>query len=195
MKQIIISLLLTVLLLPVFGQTDTSEIIRKCKYKHSQTYEEQEQNIQTLGMMKTQDSYLTIAKYLLSNRYERLNLTDLDDNVLHTSLSFSIKDTIPEDYTDTIVYEALDPILLELEEKRIMEEMTKDRYVRRYVYVEAEMWICSLKNQEMNVFREEYLDLFYETDSNKHYKSTKNIRKRMYKWMKTNYGRYEFPDI
>ena len=195
MKQIIISLLLMVLFLPAFGQTDTSEIIRKCRYKHSQTYEEQEQNIQTLGMMKTQDSYLTIAKYLLSNRYERLNLTDLDDNVLHTSLSFSIKDTIPEDYTDTIVYEALDPILLELEEKRIMEEMTKDRYVRRYVYVEAEMWICSLKNQEMNVFREEYLDLFYETDSNKHYKSTKNIRKRMYKWMKTNYGRYEFPDI
>ena len=195
MKQIIISLLLMVLFLPVFGQTDTSEIIRKCRYRHSQTYEEQEQNIQTLGMMKTQDSYLTIAKYLLSDRYERLNLTDLDDNVLDTSLSFSIKDTIPEDYTDTIVYEALDPILLELEEKRIMEEMTKDRYVRRYVYVEAEMWICSLKNQEMNVFREEYLDLFYETDSNKHYKSTKNIRKRMYKWMKTNYGRYEFPDI
>ena len=195
MKQIIISLLLMVLFLPAFGQTDTSEIIRKCRYKHSQTYEEQEQNIQTLGMMKTQDSYLTIAKYLLSNRYERLNLTDLDDNVLHTSLSFSIKDTIPEDYTDTIVYEALDPILLELEEKRIMEEMTKDRYVRRYVYVEAEMWICSLKNQEMNVFREEYLDLFYETDSNKHYKASKNIRKRMYKWMKTNYGRYEFPDI
>ncbi|MBR4590914.1 MAG: hypothetical protein IKO36_09690, partial [Bacteroidaceae bacterium] len=79
MKINIIVLLLTIFVIPVFGQTDTSEIIRKCRYKHSQSFDEQEQNIQTLGFIYTQDSYLTIAKYLLSDCYERVNLAELFD--------------------------------------------------------------------------------------------------------------------
>lgn len=194
MKQIIISLLLTVLLLPVFGQTDTSEIIRKCKYKKSQSFSQQEQNIKTLRSIFTQDSYRMITKYLLSDCYERINLTELDDNLLYDSLPYRNQYTIPENDKDTIVFEVLDPRLLELEEKRIMEERTRDRWVRRYIYNDAESCIRRLHNPEIEALSNEYLDAYYETDSNKHYKASKNIRKRMYKWMKTNYGNYIFPN-
>lgn len=196
MKINIIVLLLTIFVIPVFGQTDTSEIIRKCRYKHSQSFDEQEQNIQTLGFIYTQDSYLTIAKYLLSDCYERVNLAELFDvDFPYYTSPLEIKDTIPEDETDTIFYEVPDYNLFELEEKRIMEEMTRDNWVRRYIYDKADFWISELKNPEILELHKGYINSYYESDSKEHCKSTKVIRKRLYKWMKTNYGRYEFPDI
>ena len=196
MKINIIVLLLTIFVIPVFGQTDTSEIIRKCRYKHSQSFDEQEQNIQTLGFIYTQDSYLTIAKYLLSDCYERVNLAELFDvDFPYYTSPLEIKDTIPEDETDTIFYEVPDYNLFELEEKRIMEEMTRDNWVRRYIYDKADFWISELKNPEILELHKGYINSYYESDSKEHCKSTKVIRKRLYKWMKINYGRYEFPDI
>ena len=196
MKINIIVLLLTIFVIPVFGQTDTSEIIRKCRYKHSQSFDEQEQNIQTLGFIYTQDSYLTIAKYLLSDCYERVNLAELFDvDFPYYTSPLEIKDTIPEDETDTIFYEVPDYNLFELEEKRIMEEMTRDNWVRRYIYDKADFWISELKNPEILELHKGYINSYYESDSKEHCKSTKVIRKRLYKWLKKNYGRYEFPDI
>ena len=193
MKINIIVLLLTIFVIPVFGQTDTSEIIRKCRYKHSQSFDEQEQNIQTLGFIYTQDSYLTIAKYLLSDCYERVNLAELFDvDFPYYTSPLEIKDTIPEDETDTIFYEVPDYNLFELEEKRIMEEMTRDNWVRRYIYDKADFWISELKNPEILELHKGYINSYYESDSKEHCKSTKVIRKRLYKWMKKNYGRYEF---
>jgi len=193
MKINIIVLLLTIFVIPVFGQTDTSEIIRKCRYKHSQSFDEQEQNIQTLGFIYTQDSYLTIAKYLLSDCYERVNLAELFDvDFPYYTSPLEIKDTIPEDETDTIFYEVPDYNLFELEEKRIMEEMTRDNWVRRYIYDKADFWISELKNPEILELHKGYINSYYESDSKEHCKSTKVIRKRLYKWLKKNYGRYEF---
>lgn len=153
----------------------TSECLKKCRYNKLQSYNEQRLACEYLWLIQSQQSFKYLSEYLFSNVYDSLIIID-DFHFLN--LEADTSEYVIE-YSDTIY---IDEFIFEDDDVMPYYEVT-----RTYLYWRVFSII------QMSILNQDFYDMLGIT--NDRFVSqeflTEENRRKIYNWMKKNYGKYK----
>lgn len=153
----------------------TSECLKKCRYKKEQSYNEQILACDYLWLIQSQQSFKYLSEYLFSNVYDSLIIID---DFRFLNLEADTSEYVIE-YSDTIY---IDEFILEDDDVMPYYEVT-----RTYLYWRVFSIIqMSILNQDLYDMLGITNDKFVSQEF-----LTEDTRRKIYNWMKRNYGKYK----
>ncbi|MBP5365313.1 MAG: hypothetical protein J6Y82_05265 [Bacteroidales bacterium] len=163
-----------------------SMYVEEYKYNSEDTPEVMSDKIEELRYIPRKETFLELSKYLLTDKYYiSISESDISNENQKTIESDSYAE-MEDDTTEIIIT----PYQIEIPEETYSESNEYIDYEALYAIYK------SISNKELHDIFDDIIQrinsVYYYTSEDIHLMLTEKKRKRIYKWMKKNYNKYDF---